>query len=49
MGRVIRGQRKGPGGIFKSHTKHRVGSAKLRPVDYAERNGYVKGLVKESE
>jgi len=47
MGRVIRGQRKGPGGIFKSHTKHRKGSAKLRPVDYAERNGYVKGLVKE--
>eukprot|EP00911_Craspedida_sp_UC1_P000390 UC1_evm4s297 len=47
MGRVIRGQRKGPGGIFKSHSKHRKGRAKLRPVDFAERNGYIKGLVKE--
>jgi large subunit ribosomal protein L8e len=47
MGRVIRAQRKGPGGIFKSHTTHRKGAAKLRPLDYAERNGYVRGLVKE--
>jgi len=47
MGRVIRAQRKGPGGIFTSHTTHRKGAAKLRPLDYAERNGYVRGLVKE--
>ena len=47
MGRVIRGQRKGRGGIFKSVTKHRKGSAKLRVLDYAERHGYVKGLVKD--
>lgn len=47
MGRVIRGQRKGRGSIFKSHTKHRKGSAKLRPVDYAERHGYIKGVVKD--
>lgn len=46
MGRVIRGQRKGAGGIFKSHNKHRKGAAKLRPVDYAERHGYIKGVVK---
>jgi len=46
MGRVIRGQRKGAGGIFKSHTKHRKGPARLRPLDYAERNGYIKGVVK---
>ena len=47
MGRVIRTQRKGAGSIFKSHTKHRKGSAKLRRVDYSERNGYVKGVVRE--
>ena len=47
MGRVIRGQRKGAGGIFKSHTKHRKGSAQLRPLDYAEKHGYIRGLVKE--
>jgi large subunit ribosomal protein L8e len=47
MGRVIRGQRKGPGGIFKSHVKHRIAPAKLRVNDYAERNGFVKGTVKD--
>lgn len=46
MGRVIRSQRKGAGGIFKAHTKHRKGAAKLRAVDYAERHGYIKGVVK---
>ena len=46
MGRVIRAQRKGPGGIFKAHTKNRKGAAALRAVDYAERHGYVKGVVK---
>ena len=47
MGRVIRAQRKGAGGIFKSHSKHRKGAAKLRSLDFAERHGYIKGLVKE--
>src|SRR3954471_16324552 len=47
MGRVIRGQRKGAGGIFKAHVKHRKGAAKLRSVDYSERHGYVKGVVRE--
>jgi len=47
MGRVIRGQRKGRGSIFKSHNKHRKGSCSLRPLDYAERNGYVRGVVRE--
>jgi large subunit ribosomal protein L8e len=46
MGRRIRSQRKGNGTVFKSHCKHRKGPAALRPVDYAERNGYIKGLVK---
>merc|ERR1712008_390179 len=47
MGRVIRAQRKGAGSIFVSHTKHRKGAPRLRPVDYAERNGYIKGVVKD--
>ena len=48
MGRVIRSQRKGPGGVFKAHTKNRKGAARLRAVDYAERHGYIKGVVKVS-
>merc|ERR1712170_201097 len=47
MGRVIRAQRKGAGSIFVSHTKHRKGAPKLRPLDYAERRGYIKGVVKD--
>eukprot|EP01118_Nematostelium_gracile_P006722 TRINITY_DN216_c0_g1_i1.p1 TRINITY_DN216_c0_g1~~TRINITY_DN216_c0_g1_i1.p1 ORF type:complete len:259 (+),score=74.74 TRINITY_DN216_c0_g1_i1:109-885(+) len=47
MGRIIRAQRKGVGGIFKAHTHHRKGAAKHRNLDYAERHGYIKGVVKE--
>jgi len=47
MGRVLRAQRKGAGGVFKSHNKHRKGAAALRSIDFSERNGYVKGVVKE--
>mmetsp|Transcript_40858 Transcript_40858/g.87166 ORF Transcript_40858/g.87166 Transcript_40858/m.87166 type:complete len:259 (-) Transcript_40858:280-1056(-) len=47
MGRQIRGQRKGRGSIFTSHNKHRKGPTALRPLDYAERNGYVRGVVRE--
>jgi len=47
MGRVIRSQRKGPGSVFKAHTKNRKGAARLRPVDFAERHGYIKGVVKD--
>jgi len=47
MGRVIRAQRKGRGSVFKAHVTKRKGAAKLRPLDYAERHGYIKGLVKE--
>lgn len=47
MGRVIRGQRKGAGSIFRSHVQHRKGAVKLRSLDYAERNGYIRGVVKE--
>jgi large subunit ribosomal protein L8e len=45
MGRIIRGQRKGAGTIFVAHTKHRKGAAKHRALDFAERNGYIRGLV----
>ena len=47
MGRRIRGQRKGAGSIFVAHTKHRKGAAKYRTTDFAERHGYIKGVVKE--
>jgi hypothetical protein len=46
MGKVIRGCRKGKGGIFKSHTKNRLGAVKLRNLDFAERQGFIKGVVK---
>ncbi len=41
-------QRKGAaGGVFKAHTKRRKGAAKLRSLDFAERRGYIQGIVKE--
>ena len=46
MGKFIRGQRKGKGSVFRSHTHKRLGAAKLRVLDYAERHGYIKGVVK---
>ncbi|KAB5558187.1 translation protein SH3-like domain-containing protein [Coniochaeta sp. 2T2.1] len=47
MGRVIRNQRKGAGGIFKSITRTRVGAAAFRSLDFSERHGYVRGIVKD--
>ena len=47
MGKIIRGQRKGRGGIFKSHNTHRKGAAKFRVLDKSESAGYIKGVVKE--
>jgi large subunit ribosomal protein L8e len=47
QGRVIRGQRKGAGSVFKSHTHHRKGPTSLRPLDFAERNGYIRGVVRD--
>lgn len=47
MGRVIRSQRKGRGSVFRAHVHRRKGAAKLRPMDFIERHGYVRGLVKE--
>ncbi|ODV65404.1 hypothetical protein HYPBUDRAFT_168157 [Hyphopichia burtonii NRRL Y-1933] len=47
MGRVIRNQRKGAGSIFTAHTRLNKGAAKLRTLDYAERHGYIRGVVKQ--
>ncbi|KAJ1828308.1 60S ribosomal protein L8, partial [Coemansia sp. RSA 2703] len=44
---VIRSQRKGAGSIFTARTHRRKGAAKLRSIDFSERNGYIRGLVKE--
>merc|ERR1712130_263548 len=35
------------GSIFVSHTKHRKGKPALRAVDFSERHGYIKGVIKE--
>ncbi|KAI0115924.1 translation protein SH3-like domain-containing protein [Nemania sp. FL0031] len=47
MGRVIRNQRKGNGGIFTATTRLRKAPAKFRSLDYAERHGYMRGVIKE--
>jgi large subunit ribosomal protein L8e len=47
MGRVIRSQRKGAGSVFKCHNKHRKGAPKFRAIDFAERHGYIKGVIRE--
>ena len=46
MGRCIRAQRKGRGSVFKNRNKHRKGAAKIRKLDFAERWGTIKGVVK---
>merc|ERR1712002_981160 len=47
MGRIIRTCRKGAGGIFKAVTRTRKGAAKYRSIDFAERHGFIKGVVKD--
>src|SRR3989338_5659776 len=49
MGRVIRGQRRGAGSVFKAHVTHRKGAAKFRTVDFHEREGFVRGVVRRIE
>ena len=50
MGRIIRAQRRGAkGGCFNTNVTHRKGPTKLRKNDFAERNGYVKGVIKSIE
>jgi len=47
MGRVIRGQRKGAGSVFQAKSFQRVAPAQFRKMDYLEKNGYIKGVVRE--
>ncbi|OBS18171.1 hypothetical protein FPOA_09898 [Fusarium poae] len=47
MGRVIRNQRKGRGSIFTANTRLNKAPAKFRNLDYAERHGYLRGVVRE--
>eukprot|EP00607_Mallomonas_marina_P008153 CAMPEP_0182425156 /NCGR_PEP_ID=MMETSP1167-20130531/11517_1 /TAXON_ID=2988 /ORGANISM="Mallomonas Sp, Strain CCMP3275" /LENGTH=256 /DNA_ID=CAMNT_0024605593 /DNA_START=37 /DNA_END=807 /DNA_ORIENTATION=- len=46
MGKVIRGCRRGKGSVYTSHTVHRKGANSFKALDYAERHGYCKGVVK---
>ena len=47
MGKVIRGCRKGKGSVYKAHTVGRKGAVGYKRNDFAEREGYVKGVVKD--
>jgi large subunit ribosomal protein L8e len=47
MGKVIRPQRKGKGSVFRGHTRLRIGKVAHHQLDFAEREGYIKGVVKE--
>jgi large subunit ribosomal protein L8e len=47
MGKVIKTQRKGAGTNFKARQFHKVGKPQHRAYDYAERHGYIKGVVRE--
>jgi large subunit ribosomal protein L8e len=48
MGRVIRSQRRGnQKSIFKAYNHHRMDKPQFRNLDFAERNGYIKGVVRE--
>jgi len=46
MGKVIRGCRRGKGSVYISHTVGRKGANSYKTLDYAERHGYAKGVVK---
>lgn len=47
MGKVIRPCRKGKGSVYKAHVFGREGAVGMKKLDFAERHGYVKGVVKE--
>jgi large subunit ribosomal protein L8e len=47
MGKYVQCQRKGKSPVFKAHVRTRKGAAKLRPLDYAEKHGYIRGVIKE--
>ena len=45
--RTWQAQRQGKSAIFKAHVRTRKGAVKLRPLDFAEKHGYIRGVVKE--
>jgi len=47
MGKYVQCQRKGKSSVFHAHTRTRKGAVKIRSLDYAERHGYIKGIVKD--
>lgn len=47
MGKVIRKCRKGKGSVFTAHTTHRIAPAQFRKLDYIEKNGYIRGVIKD--
>lgn len=49
MGRSIRSQKKGnpKRPVYRARTFHRVGAARFRGLDFAERHGYIKGVIRE--
>ena len=49
MGKVVLTCRKGKGSVYQVHGNKRLGPARLRILDYAERNGFMKGTVKDIE
>ena len=48
MGRVIRNQRRGhkKGVLGQAHTTKRIARPQYRALDFSEREGYIKGVVK---
>ena len=46
MGKVIRGCRRGKGSVYVAHTVGRKGANSYKTLDFAERHGYSKGVVK---
>jgi len=47
MGKTIRAQRHGAGSVYTASVHKRVCPSRLRPLDYGERRGYFRGLVKD--
>jgi large subunit ribosomal protein L8e len=49
MGKIVLTCRKGAASVYTVHGHRRLGPAKLRRHDFAERNGFMRGIVKDIE
>jgi large subunit ribosomal protein L8e len=47
MGKTVRGQRHGAGSVYTASTHKRIGPSRLRPLDFGERRGFLRGVIKE--